>query len=313
MTKHRTETDAEAYQKLLDLYWPEGPGDVGKRFRHMEGGVNESLGDPERTDSVAVGLLFMASEELLVAGNLIAKGRATDGWAWMDRAQARAYWAHQVHSHVVWVPSAYTQNIFDVGTFCGFFSLALARGSEQQVLWYAQQFYNMCRGGVADASCKASEYVDFYWELAIAVIKKEWPSEADLSDDMGVYRDLFLSVSDTVKLQDALLVCAAHHLDLAFYTAPKNDDEAAHPFRTRFVGHIAYELMGWLALYKRLNGSLPLTASHPMLLADLLNPPAQQPYTDDLIEKLCAHASIQFGQDWVLHSVPSFDTLWPDK
>jgi len=305
------QSDAEAYQSLLDLLWKERPGELGHRYRLNETAVIDFLQDLEKTGNASVGLGFMACDVLLVAGNLIAKGNTVEGWAWMDKAQAHAYWAYQVASHDTWMPSQYSSQIFSVQNFCTFFALALARGNEQQVLWYAQQLYNLRRGGVADASCGALEYLNLYWEMAIAVLNKDWPREEELSSDMGVYRDLFLSVGDPRKVQAALLVCAAYHLDLAAHTAPKNDKETNHPFRTLFVGHMAYELMGWLALHKRISGALPLTVSHPMLLPALLSAPPQKPYTDDVSEKLRANACVQFGDDWALESVPSFDKMWP--
>lgn len=303
------ESEADAYERILNLYWIEGPGDVGKGYKTCETQLLNYLTSPEKTDNAAVAQLFMASDELLVAGNLIAKKRLAEGWAWMDKAQARAYWSYQAYSHTSWSPSGYSRFVFDLTNFCAFFSLALARGNEQQIVWYAQQLYNLRRGGVAGLCCKALDYLDFYWETAIAVLNNAWPSADELSENMGIYRDLFLAAGDGNIIQDALVACARYHLDLAAFTPPKNEEQADHPFRTLYIGHIAYELMAWLALHKRFFGPLIVPIRHPMFLAELVNPPSQQPYTDKLIEKFRMNANVHFGGNWAIEIVPSIDSL----
>jgi hypothetical protein len=301
---------AQAYQDLLALYWKQAPGGTGTLYEESRARLEDYLRDSEKVANASVAMGFMAYDEMLVGGNLIARNQSTEGWAWMDKAQTRAYSGLLVTSHSVWMPSAYTRAIFDFHGFCAFFSLALARGTEQQVLWYAQQIYNLRRGGLADESCEATEYLDFYWEMAIAVLINAWPSEADLSPDIGAYRDLFLCVADENKVQDALLRCAQYHLQIAT-TAPKNEKEGDHPFRGMYVGALAYELMGWIGLYKRLHGPLELKVAHPMLLPALLNAPAQQPYSDSFIEQLRANATVKYGPGWAPERVANFDKLWP--
>jgi hypothetical protein len=307
----RSKTEEATYRALLEAYWGEAPGVPGDRYEATLKAALEFAVDADRIDSAAVSLGFLASEELLLAGNLLARDDADAGWGWMNRAQAHAYLAHRVLCVDVWLPSQYSKQIFDVENLCAYFALSLARGSDSQLRWYAQQIYNLRRGGLADASCRAVEYVDFYWEMAIAVLVGSWPARDVLSADLGVYSELFRAVGDTERSGQALSACATYHLELAASRAPKNDVEAAHPYRSRCLGHIAYELMGWLALHKRIQSPLQVDVTHPMLLAPLLNPPPQQLFEDEILTQVRRNADTKFGVAWSMDA-KNYDELWPD-
>jgi hypothetical protein len=312
MKDRKYNSEEDAYKSLLSDYWNVAPGRLPAIHEENFRSVQTYLKQEDASSNAAVAIGFAASDELLLAGNLLADGQVDDGWAWMDRSQAYAHWQYEIDTVSVWVPSVYSRAIFGFHDFCAYFALALARGNESSVRWYAQQLYNLCRGGVADDSCAAREYVNLHWEMAIAVLRGRWSKEEDLSPDLGVYRDLFLSVGDRQKQTEAVVACARYHLDLAAYTAPKNDEQAAHPYRTRSVGHIAYELLGWSALHKRLSGECDLEGSHPMLFAGLLNPPPQRAYSDDLLAGLQMKALKQYGEGWDNSEAPDFDVVWPD-
>ncbi|MFT3858177.1 MAG: hypothetical protein QM742_11995 [Aquabacterium sp.] len=301
----------EAYRVLLDAYWQQSPGTL-RDVSNLEA-LHAYLADVETLDNAAVALGFLAQDELLLAGNLLARGDR-QAWEWLDRAQAHAYLGYKYLGEAAWLPSRYTGPIFGFGTFCAFFSLALARGSEAKCKWYAQQLYNLKRGGLADWSCEAVEYVDFYFELAVAVMNDEWPEVSYLSEDMGPYKDLFMHPENLTRQMKALLTCADHHLDLSAISAPRNDAEAAHPFRSA-VGHVAFELWGWLAMRKRLDaatmdaGAVP----HLMLLPEFFKPsPPQQTVTDDITLQFDENARARFGGAWQkADTARNFDELWP--
>lgn len=201
------------------------------------------------------------------------------------------------------------ERVFNFANFCSRFAIVLARGSEDQIQWYAQQVYNLVQGGLADECCDATEFVDLYFDMAVTVLRNKWRTADELEDRMAIYRDLFMSAGNNAAVGQALVACASYHLQLAAYVAPKNDEEASHPFRGRSISHIAYELMGWIALCKRFHGALNLAPSHPMLMPAIVRPPASTGYSDRTLERLYANSKIQFGSSWPDLVVPSIDEM----
>lgn len=304
-----------AYRTLMDAYWQESPGCIREAAAPNLEALHHYLASIDTLDNASVALVFLAQDELLLAGNLLARGD-NQAWPSFDKAQAHAYLAYKHLAQTAWIPSKYTSPIFGFPTFCTFFSLALVRGSNASLKWYAQQLYNLKRGGLADWSCDAVEYVDFYFELAVAVMNDEWPDTAYLSDEMGLYKNLFKH-SETIEAHiETLQACADRHLSLASTTAPRNAQEEAHPFRS-IVGNVAYELWGWLALQRRLDTAAIENAApqHPMLLPAFFKaPPPQKIWIDEITTIFNANASKLMAQAWKLaDTAKNFDTLWPEE
>jgi hypothetical protein len=303
------ESEQQAYRALADAFWEDAPAVLPDLNASSAALIRQGADDPAYIVLAAGALGTLGENELLLAGNLIAHGEDYAGWEWMDKCLAHSYFHDQVMDYHVWRPSQYSKQIFNFEYFCSRFSLVIARGSEEQIQRYAQQVYNLIQGGLADACCAATEYVDVYFDMAVCVLRGEWRTEDRLEDRMPIFRELFMSVGDEDRVQEALLACAKYHLDLAAYTAPKNEDEAMHPFRLRCISHHAYELMGWIALYKRFYGPLRVHVTHPMLTAAITNPPPQQPYSDETLVQLYANAEIFFGQSWCTSAVPNVDEV----
>ncbi|NVD97730.1 hypothetical protein [Massilia sp. BJB1822] len=304
-------TEQLAYREILSRSWGEAPGAPNVAHTSSKQLMSTYLNDPNKIGSIAIALGFVADEELLLASNLLAKEETATAWTWMDRAQANADLSHRILDHAVWRPSAYTRQVFNFEYFATHFALALARGTEQNIRWYAQQTYNLIQGGLADDSCRATAFVDFYFDMAVTVLRNRWRSAEEMSERTEIYRHLFLSTSDETSVRKMLHACAQYHLELTC-TAPVNNDEAAHPFRARAIGHVAYELMGWIALYKRFIGPLHLDKLHLMLPATFFNPVPRQAYSDALVEQINATAKIAFSNSWDDEQVPNIDALSQD-
>lgn len=292
-----------AYAELLKIYWQEAPGQASIRLRSSLERLHD-FAKEGRLDQIAVTLSSVASEGLLLGGNFLAGGFLENAWAEFDKAQKRAYIAHKIYWQEVWVPSAYASPIFGYSQLCAFFSLAMARSEFSQATWYAQQVYNLKRGGLADDSCEATEYVEFYWELAIAWLNRRWPQQSELSDELGPYRSLL--GSSTLLQHDYLVQCADYHLNIAANAGSLSD----HPYASRYVGHVCYELMGWLALKRYVQGEFIPESGHPMLMSGILFPVPQKDFTDPLLSQIEQRAIEQYGDEWYL-PVRSFDVQWP--
>jgi hypothetical protein len=299
MANRSYESEQKAYEALLSAFWEDAPGELTGARRSSEEVLKKYENEPEKISNASIALGFLADNELLLAGNLIACNRAAEGWEWMDKSLAHAHFMYRVADLSVWRPSRYSEMIFNFEYLCSRFAVVLARGTEDEIQWYAQQVYNLVQGGLADTCCAATEYVDLYFDIAVSVLRNEWRHEEALADRMDIYRDLFRSVGDEERVRQAVLACARYHLDLAAYTAPKNDDEESHPFRLRCISHIAYELMAWHALYKRFYGALNIKIEHPMWPSAFVDPPKRQPYSDPALAHFNAQAEGVFGQSWV--------------
>lgn len=293
-----------AYAELLKIYWQEAPGQASIRLRSSLERLSD-FATEGRLDQIAVTLASVASEGLLLGGNFLAGGFLENAWAELDKAQKRAYVAYRIYWLEAWMPSAYASPIFGYAQLCAFFSLAMARSEFSQATWYAQQIYNLRRGGLADDSCEATEYVEFYWELAIAWLNRRWPQQSELSDHLGPY--LGLLDGSTLLQHDSLVQCASYHLNIA----ANADSLIEHPYASRYVGHVCYELMGWLALKKYIDGDFSPVSGHPMLVAGVLSPVAQKDCPDPLLIHIEQRAVKQYGDEWDLPA-RSFDVQWPN-
>lgn len=302
------ESEKKAYDKVLEDSWVNAPGVPSTAQASIEQMLAPDLNNPGRISNVAVGLGFIADEELLLASNLFAKGEFPSAWNSFDKAQAYAHLSYQILDKVVWHPSRYSRQIFNFEYLCTYFSLALARGKEVDIRWYAQQVYNIIQGGLADDCCSATQYVDLYFDLAITVLHNEWRPLNRLEERTGIYRDLFLSVGSAESIKVALFECARFHLNVSS-SASVTDGDTVHPYKVRAIGHVAYELMGWMALYKRFFGDLEQVRVHPMLLPGFWEVKAQKPYRDTTIDQTLLSAEAAFGPAWQVFTPPSIDEM----
>lgn len=296
------------YMITLQTFWAYAPGSSSPEQASSEQMLRPYLNNPDKIFNVAIALGFVADEELLLAGNLLARGEISRAWEWMDRAQAHAALTYAIYDLEVWRPSQYTRQIFSIVYFCTHFALALARGTESSIRWYAQQVYNLIQGGLADNCCSATEYVDFYFDIAVTILHGEWRPADRLEERAEIYRNLFLSVGDEGAVREALRACAQYHLQVTS-TSADSDDESVHPFRSRAIGHIAYELLAWIALYKRFYGPLQWEGLHPMLLNCFMNPEPQRSFSDSMIEQLTLSADAALGVGWQNSAPPSIEEM----
>ena len=282
----------QAYAELLKNYWDEAPGKASDRELGNLEVLQGYRGQASKLDQSAITLSFVANEGLLLGGNFLAHGLKEQAWREFDKAQARAYLAYKIYWLAAWVPSAYSAPIFGFAQMCAFFSLAMARSDAEQATWYAQQIYNLRRGGLADQSCSAVEYVELHVAMAIAWLQREWPQKKDISNNLGPYAGLFMN--ETAAQKDCINVCADYHLNISIGLTEAN----GHPYTSRHVGHIAYELIGWAALKRRIDGLQLSGTSHPMAASYLFDLSPQEDFCDAILDDVEGLAKSIYADDW---------------
>jgi len=289
-----------AYDALLSAYWDEAPSVPSARQHASEARFKSFLAEASTIDNAAIAIGSVADEEMLLAQNLFGRGKITEAWTVIDQCQTHGQLMDEIIDHLVWRPTSYSEIILRFSTFCARFALALARGEDRDIRWYAQQVYNLVQSNLADESCEATEYVEFYYVLAVAVLTDTWPGEERVDERLGVYRDLFLDADEPESVRAALVNCAQYHLDLAAYITPKHENDASHPFRTRYTTLFAFELLAWIGLFKRLKGPLLLKLEHPLLPIALFDPPPYQSASSPEVLRLKELAIGEFGDSFLI-------------
>lgn len=208
------------------------------------------------------------------------------GWRRLANALEFYYWSSRIwHGH--WASQGKLYDAAPPGfhhQFSLFFCLAVVSRRRDIADWFAKILRALYERGFAEASTDNAPFREFIRMLTSSYLDQRWPEERELSEQLGVYRELFTNWRNPGSLSQALVDACDFHITYAWPEGDKSDEQSfGYPFaENSYTTVFPVEILAFLEL--RTSFGLPeISFDHSLMNTPLGHVPLEKFVSNDLL------------------------------